>query len=58
MDMDAVEPKAKKNVDSNDDDADGLADAFGQLGVTRKCQVCMTEYVTGYHLVDIRLLLA
>lgn len=43
-DMDAVEPKSKKNPDSNDDDAEDLADIFGQLGVTRKCQVCTTEY--------------
>lgn len=42
MDMDAVDPK-KKNIDSKDDEADDLADAFGQLGVTRKCQVCMVE---------------
>ena len=53
MDMDAVEPKAKRSVDSQDDEADNLADAFGQLGVTRKCQVCMTEYVTSYNLTSI-----
>ena len=45
MDMDAVEPKAKKNAEPKEDEADDLADAFGQLGVTRKCQVCTTEYV-------------
>jgi hypothetical protein len=49
MDMDAVDPKAKKNVDPKDDEADDLADVFGQLGVTRKCQVCMVEYVFAYH---------
>lgn len=42
-DMDAVEPKSKKSVDPKEDDGDDLADAFGQLGVTRKCQVCTTE---------------
>lgn len=52
MDMDAVDPK-KKNIDSKDDEADDLADAFGQLGVTRKCQVCMVEYVITYHVFDI-----
>ncbi|KAF9467200.1 SNF2 family N-terminal domain-containing protein [Collybia nuda] len=42
-DMDAVEPKSKKSVDPQDDDGDDLVAAFGQLGVTRKCQVCTTE---------------
>ncbi|KAF5384216.1 hypothetical protein D9615_003378 [Tricholomella constricta] len=40
-DMDALEPKLKKNAE--DDDADDLVGAFAQLGVTRKCQVCTTE---------------
>jgi hypothetical protein len=53
MDMDAVEPKARKNADSKDDEADDLADAFGQLGVTRKCQVCMTEYVNNMRIIGI-----
>jgi hypothetical protein len=41
--MDAVEPKSKKSVDAKEDDGDDLADIFGQLGVSRKCQVCTTE---------------
>lgn len=52
MDMDAVEPKARKNADPNEDDADALVDAFGQLGVTRKCQVCMIEYVDEIQNID------
>ncbi|KAF8647534.1 hypothetical protein AX16_006641 [Volvariella volvacea WC 439] len=45
-DMEAVEPRAaKKGADEDDPgaDADDLAAAFGQLGVTRKCQVCTVE---------------
>lgn len=44
-DMDAVDPKPKKNQDADDDEADDLTDMFGQLGVTRKCQMCTIEYV-------------
>jgi hypothetical protein len=51
--MEAVEPKAKKSGDPKDDEADDLADAFGQLGVTRKCQVCMTELVIPCYTIDI-----
>ena len=42
-DMDALDPKAKRDAD--DDDTDDLVGAFSQLGVTRKCRVCTTEYV-------------
>jgi len=42
-DMEAVEPKSKKNQDPHGEDADDLADIFGELGVTRKCQLCITE---------------
>ncbi|KAG6890238.1 hypothetical protein C0992_002766 [Termitomyces sp. T32_za158] len=40
-DMDALDPKAKRNAD--EDDTDDLVGAFSQLGVTRKCRVCTTE---------------
>jgi SNF2 family DNA or RNA helicase len=42
-DSDAIEPKDAKNIDDVDED---LANMFGALGVTRKCQVCQTEYVS------------
>jgi hypothetical protein len=51
--MEAVEPKAKRNDDPKDDEADDLADAFGQLGVTRKCQVCMIEFVILCYMIDV-----
>ncbi|KAG6865601.1 hypothetical protein C0991_001025 [Blastosporella zonata] len=40
-DNDALDPKAKKNTDEDDDD--DLVGAFAQLGVTRKCQMCTIE---------------
>jgi SNF2 family DNA or RNA helicase len=43
-DLDAVDPKAvAKGQDDKDADGDDLATAFGQMGVTRKCQMCTTE---------------
>ncbi|KAI0080447.1 hypothetical protein K474DRAFT_1682619 [Panus rudis PR-1116 ss-1] len=36
----AVEPKEAKN---NDEDADELANMFGGLGLTKKCQVCQSD---------------
>ncbi|KAF9260752.1 hypothetical protein L218DRAFT_906857 [Marasmius fiardii PR-910] len=42
-DLDAVESKGAKNSDIDDTDADDLAAAFGQLGVTKKCEVCTIE---------------
>ncbi|KDR77106.1 hypothetical protein GALMADRAFT_66302 [Galerina marginata CBS 339.88] len=44
-DSDALEPKAvEKGKDDKDPDADDdLIAAFGQLGVTRKCQMCTSE---------------
>ncbi|KAF8804390.1 hypothetical protein BYT27DRAFT_7143491 [Phlegmacium glaucopus] len=43
-DLDAVDPKAvAKGQDDKDADGDDLAAAFGQMGVTRKCQMCTTE---------------
>ncbi|KAL0579929.1 hypothetical protein V5O48_002100 [Marasmius crinis-equi] len=42
-DLDAVESKAAKTNDVGDADADDLVAAFGQLGVTKKCQVCTVE---------------
>lgn len=51
-DMDAVDPKAKAGSstgtnEAGDVDGDDLAAAFGALNVaTRKCQVCMQEYVS------------
>ncbi|KAF9045436.1 SNF2 family N-terminal domain-containing protein [Panaeolus papilionaceus] len=43
QDTDAVEPRAvTKGKDDLDADADDLIAAFGQLGVTKKCQLCMT----------------
>ncbi|KAG7095691.1 hypothetical protein E1B28_006405 [Marasmius oreades] len=42
-DLDAVESRGAKNNDVGDTDADDLAAAFGQLGVTKKCQVCTIE---------------
>lgn len=43
-DMDAVDPKGvAKGQDDKDADGDDLATAFGQMGVTRKCQMCTTE---------------
>lgn len=41
-DHEAVEPKAAKNA-TDERDGDDLAEIFGQLGVTRRCQVCQTE---------------
>ena len=45
-DKEAVDPKAAKSG-QDVDDADDLAELFGQLGVSsaRKCQVCQTTYV-------------
>ena len=44
QDLDAIEPKAvQKGGDDKDVDPDDLVAAFGKMGVTRKCQVCMTE---------------
>lgn len=42
-DKEAVDPKAAKGKDL--DDADDLADVFGQMGVStaRKCQMCQTR---------------
>ncbi|KAJ3560995.1 hypothetical protein NP233_g10474 [Leucocoprinus birnbaumii] len=40
-DIEAVDSQAAKQ--DSQVDADDLATAFGQLGVTRKCQLCMTE---------------
>ncbi|ESK91914.1 dna repair protein rad5 [Moniliophthora roreri MCA 2997] len=42
-DLDAVESRAAKANSDADADADDLVAAFGQLGVTRKCQVCTSE---------------
>ncbi|KAF8635554.1 hypothetical protein AX15_000207 [Amanita polypyramis BW_CC] len=43
-DIDAIDPKSvKKGLSDKDGDADDLVAAFDQLGVTKKCQVCMTE---------------
>ncbi|KAF8639149.1 hypothetical protein AX17_001638 [Amanita inopinata Kibby_2008] len=43
-DAEAVEPKAvKKGASDKDGDGDDLIAAFGQLGVSRKCQFCTTE---------------
>ncbi|KAF8153019.1 SNF2 family N-terminal domain-containing protein [Crassisporium funariophilum] len=43
-DADAVDPKAvAKGKDDNDVDPDDLVAAFGQMGVTRKCQMCTIE---------------
>ncbi|PPQ99319.1 hypothetical protein CVT24_009187 [Panaeolus cyanescens] len=42
QDTDAVEPRAVKGKDDLEPDADDLIAAFGQLGVTKKCQLCMT----------------
>jgi hypothetical protein len=50
--MDAVDPKAKQPgssgaSDAGEVDGDDLAAAFGAMNVaTRKCQVCMQEYVS------------
>ncbi|TFK53181.1 hypothetical protein OE88DRAFT_1626853 [Heliocybe sulcata] len=43
-DAEAIEPKAGKNSD-DEDDADELTKAFGALGVTQKpkCQMCRTD---------------
>lgn len=41
-DIEAVEPTSNKGKDDKDTDPDDLAAAFGQLGVTRKCQMCTT----------------
>lgn len=46
-DRDALNPKAPSS--KGDDDDEGLADMFGQMGVAetrKKCQVCQTEYVS------------
>ncbi|KIY49841.1 hypothetical protein FISHEDRAFT_40909 [Fistulina hepatica ATCC 64428] len=40
-DLDAIDTKAPSK--SQDDDADDLVAAFGQLGVAKKCAICMTE---------------
>lgn len=44
-DSEALEPKAvEKGKDDKDVDPDDeLVAAFGQLGVTRKCQMCTSE---------------
>lgn len=42
-DTEAVEPKAAKK-DDEDDDADELAALMGGLGLTKRCQFCQTEY--------------
>ncbi|PSR75765.1 hypothetical protein PHLCEN_2v8882 [Hermanssonia centrifuga] len=44
-DKEAVEPKAAKNDDDVDDNADELADLFGGLGLAKsekRCQICQT----------------
>ncbi len=44
-DKEAVEPKAAKNDDDVDDNADELADLFGGLGLAKsekRCQMCQT----------------
>jgi SNF2 family DNA or RNA helicase len=46
-DAEAVEPTAAKAKTDGDVDGDDLVAAFGALGVTRKCQVCTTSYVSG-----------
>lgn len=44
VDMEAIDPKSvKKGGEVDDGDADALAAVFGQLGVSKKCQVCLTE---------------
>ncbi|KAK7040722.1 hypothetical protein VNI00_009628 [Paramarasmius palmivorus] len=45
-DLDAVESRAAKSNNDVEPDADDLVAAFGQLGVTRKCQVCTSELTT------------
>ncbi|KIL66062.1 hypothetical protein M378DRAFT_75691 [Amanita muscaria Koide BX008] len=43
-DSDAIEPKGvKKGASDQDGDADDLVAAFDQLGVTRKCRLCMQD---------------
>ncbi|KAF7982840.1 hypothetical protein HWV62_25802 [Athelia sp. TMB] len=40
-DIDAIEPKSASKI--GDDEADELADMFGTLGVTKRCQMCQSE---------------
>lgn len=48
-DTDALEPKAvEKGKDDQDPDADDLVVAFNQMGVSRKCQMCTTEYASSF----------
>ena len=47
-DIEAVEPTSNKGKDDKDTDPDDLVAAFGQLGVTRKCQMCTTVYVGAF----------
>ncbi|KAK1216281.1 hypothetical protein PQX77_021090 [Marasmius sp. AFHP31] len=42
-DLDAVESKGARVSDPDGVNPDALADALGQLGVTRRCQVCTAE---------------
>lgn len=42
-DLEAVESQASKK--DSEADADDLVAAFGQMGVTRKCQMCTMESV-------------
>ncbi|KXN88440.1 hypothetical protein AN958_07346 [Leucoagaricus sp. SymC.cos] len=44
-DLEAVDSQASKK--GSEADADDLAAAFGQMGVTRKCQMCTTELNSG-----------
>ncbi len=46
-DLVAIEPQAsKQDAEDLSPDADDLVAAFGQLGVSRKCKICMMEYVS------------
>jgi len=50
-DVDALEPKAvPKGKDDTDADADDLAAAFGQMGVSKKCLMCTIECVESFSL--------
>ena len=48
-DVDAIEPMAvQKGKEDNDLDQNDLIAAFGQMGVTRKCEMCTIEYVWSF----------